>query len=108
MRLALGAPSVARQFAQPAASGATTVGTRSFTMEELLEVVTLRQLRLHRKPIVLLNVEGFWDPLLGLFDQFYRTRFSKEPPHSSSRWLVCRARNSVKRYPSDPRNSTPS
>ena len=48
------------------------------TMEELLEVVTLRQLRLHRKPIVLLNVEGFWDPLLGLFDQFYRTRFTKE------------------------------
>jgi cytokinin riboside 5'-monophosphate phosphoribohydrolase len=34
------------------------------TLEELLEVLTLRQLRLHDRPIVLVNVAGFWDPFL--------------------------------------------
>jgi cytokinin riboside 5'-monophosphate phosphoribohydrolase len=34
------------------------------TMEELLEVLTLRQLRLHDRPIVLVNTAGFWDPFL--------------------------------------------
>ncbi len=48
------------------------------TLEELLEVVTLRQLQLHAKPIVLLNVDGFYDPLLALFEQLYRGRFAKD------------------------------
>jgi cytokinin riboside 5'-monophosphate phosphoribohydrolase len=34
------------------------------TLEELLEVLTLRQLHLHDRPIVLVNVAGFWDPFL--------------------------------------------
>jgi hypothetical protein len=37
------------------------------TFEELLEVLTLRQLGYHDKPIVLLNVNGYYDPLLRLF-----------------------------------------
>ena len=36
------------------------------TLEELLEVITLRQLRLHRRPVVLLNLNGYWDPFLEL------------------------------------------
>jgi cytokinin riboside 5'-monophosphate phosphoribohydrolase len=36
------------------------------TLEELLEVVTLRQLRLHDRPIVLVNVAGYWDPFLAM------------------------------------------
>lgn len=47
------------------------------TLEELLEILTLRQLQTHTKPIVLLNVRGFYDPLLALFDHFYRERFAK-------------------------------
>jgi uncharacterized protein (TIGR00730 family) len=43
------------------------------TLEELLEVLTLRQLRLHDRPIVLVNVTGYWDPFLamvsGMVDQ---------------------------------------
>jgi hypothetical protein len=35
------------------------------TLEELLEVLTLRQLRLHDRPIVLVNVAGYWDPFGG-------------------------------------------
>jgi uncharacterized protein (TIGR00730 family) len=36
------------------------------TLDELFEMVTWRQLDLHDKPIVLVNVAGYWDPLLGL------------------------------------------
>jgi uncharacterized protein (TIGR00730 family) len=39
------------------------------TLDELLEVVTLRQLGYHGKPIVLVNVGGYWDPLIALVDR---------------------------------------
>ncbi len=38
------------------------------TLDELFEVLTWRQLGLHAKPIVLLDVAGFWDRLEGLLD----------------------------------------
>jgi len=38
------------------------------SLDELFEVLTWRQLGLHDKPIVLLNVNGYWDPLIGLID----------------------------------------
>ena len=36
------------------------------TLEETLEVLTWSQLGIHRKPVGLLNVEGYWDGLLGM------------------------------------------
>lgn len=39
------------------------------TLDELIEVITWRHLGHHRKPIVLLNLNGFWNPLLGFFSQ---------------------------------------
>ena len=36
------------------------------TLEELTEVITLRQLGQHRDPIYLANIGGFWDPLITL------------------------------------------
>ncbi len=38
------------------------------TFEEFCEVVTWSQLGIHGKPCGLLNVEGYYDPLLALFD----------------------------------------
>ena len=38
------------------------------TFEEFCEVVTWTQLGVHRKPCGLLNVGGFYDPLIALFD----------------------------------------
>jgi uncharacterized protein (TIGR00730 family) len=38
------------------------------TADEFFEIVTWRQLRLHAKPIGLLNVAGFFDPLLAWLD----------------------------------------
>ena len=39
------------------------------TLDELLEVVTLRQLGYHDKPIVLVNLGGYWDPYLALVER---------------------------------------
>ncbi len=39
------------------------------TLDELLEVITLRQLACHDKPIVLINLGGFWDPFVALVDR---------------------------------------
>ena len=38
------------------------------TLEEFVEQLTWSQLGRHRKPIVLANIDGFWDPLLVQFD----------------------------------------
>ncbi|TYO89940.1 TIGR00730 family Rossman fold protein [Oceanicella actignis] len=45
------------------------------TLDELFEALTWRQLGLHRKPIVALNVAGFWDPLLALIAHFHARGF---------------------------------
>lgn len=47
------------------------------TLEEIAEVLVLKQLRQHTKPIVFLNTGGFYDPLLAFFEQLYRGKFSK-------------------------------
>ena len=38
------------------------------TLEEMFEVLAWQTLRLHNKPIVLLNINGFYDQLLGFLD----------------------------------------
>jgi uncharacterized protein (TIGR00730 family) len=38
------------------------------TLDELFEMLTWRQLGLHDKPVALVDVDGFWDPLAGLLD----------------------------------------
>lgn len=48
------------------------------TLEELFEIVTLKQLQYHAKPVVLINVAGFYDPLVELFEHIYRAGFAKE------------------------------
>jgi hypothetical protein len=47
------------------------------TLEELLEQLTARLLGFHEKPIVLADVDGFWQPLLALFEHLYRERFAR-------------------------------
>jgi uncharacterized protein (TIGR00730 family) len=50
------------------------------TMDEFCEVLTWSQLGLHRKPCGLLNVAGFFDPLLAFFDHAVAQGFLK-PEH---------------------------
>jgi uncharacterized protein (TIGR00730 family) len=39
------------------------------TLEELAEVLSFRKLELHHRPVVLLDVEGFWQPLLAQIER---------------------------------------
>jgi uncharacterized protein (TIGR00730 family) len=50
------------------------------TFEETIEVLTWNQLGLMAKPVVLLDVEGFYAPLAGLFDAAVATGFLR-PQH---------------------------
>ena len=44
------------------------------TLEELVEQLTWAQLGRHRKPILLANVQGFWDPLCALLNAYEAAR----------------------------------
>lgn len=46
------------------------------SLDEFFEVLTWRQLGLHRKPIFLLNTEGYWDPLIALVDHVIAEGFA--------------------------------
>ena len=39
------------------------------TFEELLEIITWRQLNLYRGQVVILNTDGYYDPMLQMFDR---------------------------------------
>ncbi|KAK9273540.1 hypothetical protein L1049_018350 [Liquidambar formosana] len=59
------------------------------TMEELLEMITWSQLGIHDKPVGLLNVDGYYNSLLGLFDNGVEEGFIKP----SDRNIVVSANN---------------
>ncbi len=46
------------------------------SLDEFFEALTWRQLNLHAKPIVLLNIDGFWDPLWGLLEHVVAQGFA--------------------------------
>jgi len=46
------------------------------SLDEFFEVLTWAQLGLHAKPIVLLNVNGYWDPLVTLIDHVIEQGFA--------------------------------
>lgn len=48
------------------------------TLEELAEILTWRQLELYEKPIVILNVGGFYDPLIEMLDRMIEQNFMNE------------------------------
>lgn len=48
------------------------------TLEEMAEILTWVQLNLIMKPIGILNIEGFFNPLLNLFDHMVETGFLKK------------------------------
>jgi uncharacterized protein (TIGR00730 family) len=45
------------------------------TLEELVEQLTWAQLGRHKKPILIVNIAGFWDPLCVLLEHMRRTQF---------------------------------
>src|SRR6202022_2973323 len=45
------------------------------TLEELVEQLTWAQLGRHTKPVLLANIDGFWEPLLALLAHMRATQF---------------------------------
>lgn len=45
------------------------------TLEEVIEMMTWAQLGRHNRPIVLANIDGFWDPLISLLDHMAECGF---------------------------------
>ena len=48
------------------------------SLDEFFEVLTWAQLGLHAKPIVLLDTEGYWQPLVGLLDHIIGEGFAAD------------------------------
>ena len=56
------------------------------TLEELFEMLTWAQLALHKKPIGLLNTEGFYDALVAMSEKMIEKQFVK--PEYRTLWIV--------------------
>lgn len=52
------------------------------SLDEFFEVLTWAQIGLHRKPIYLLNADGYWQPLIGLIDHIVAQGFADASIHS--------------------------
>ncbi|MHB1315084.1 MAG: LOG family protein [Christensenellales bacterium] len=65
------------------AAGFIAVSGGFGTLEELMEIIVLKQLDYHNKPIVILNYHGFYDSLLKQFELFYEQGFA----HTDTRSL---------------------
>lgn len=48
------------------------------TLEELLEIITWKQLGLYLKPIIILNVNGYYNPLLEMLQKMVTENFVKK------------------------------
>lgn len=48
------------------------------TLEELFEIITLKQLKYHDKAVVIINTNGFYDPMLDMFEHMFKTGFAKD------------------------------
>jgi uncharacterized protein (TIGR00730 family) len=54
------------------------------SLDEFFEIVTWRQLHRHNKPVVVLNLNGYWQPLVALFQAIVTNGFA----HAGHRDLV--------------------
>ncbi len=71
------------------------------TLEELLEIITWKQLGLYVNPIVILNVNHYYDPLLQLFEQAIQEQFMR--PQHQRLWAVAEtAKEAVQLIYSEP------
>ena len=57
------------------------------TLEEAIEVLSWKRLDLHTKPVIFLNLNGFWDPLLAVMDHSIDEGMT--PASFRQAWTVC-------------------
>lgn len=46
------------------------------TYEEFFEILTLRQLKQHKKALIVLNIEGFYDPMIAMLEHSVAEKFA--------------------------------
>ncbi|MDR1096595.1 MAG: TIGR00730 family Rossman fold protein [Tannerella sp.] len=63
------------------------------TLEELLEIITWRQLGLYKKPVIILNTNSYYDPLLEMFSRATRENFIRAG--HASLWQVAKTPEEV-------------
>ena len=56
------------------------------TLEEVIEVLSWKRLDLHAKPVIFLNLNGFWDPLLAVMEHSIAERMTPETIRQA--WVV--------------------
>lgn len=56
------------------------------TLEELLEIITWKQFGLYVNPVILLNTNGFFDPLLAMLERCVDQQFMR--PQHAALWAV--------------------
>ncbi len=52
------------------------------TLDEFFEILTWKQLNLHQKPIIIANIDNYWDPLVSLFHHVIDTDFARKEHES--------------------------
>ena len=57
------------------------------TLEEVIEVLSWKRLDLHAKPVIFLNLNGFWEPLLAVMEHSIAERMT--PASFRQSWVVC-------------------
>lgn len=65
------------------------------TWEEFFEMITLRQLSRHQKPIIILNINGYYDPLIALMEHAIKGKFLEEKAREY--YLVAKTADEVMR-----------
>ncbi|WP_438990453.1 TIGR00730 family Rossman fold protein [Lentibacter sp.] len=66
------------------------------SLDEFFEVLTWAQLDLHTKPILLLNTENYWGPLIALIDHVIDEGFAD--PSLKKLYTVCKSVNEATAY----------
>jgi uncharacterized protein (TIGR00730 family) len=75
------------------------------TFEEIFDIVVHRQLGYHNKPIVLLNIDGYYDPLMQLIEHGVEKRFIRMEP--ARLFIMAPTVESVISYLRSPKQSRP-
>ena len=57
------------------------------TLEEVIEVLSWKRLDLHSKPVIFLNLNGFWEPLLAVMEHSIGSGMT--PASFRQAWVVC-------------------
>tara|TARA_B100000686_G_scaffold72987_2_gene78741 strand:+ start:3167 stop:3727 length:561 start_codon:yes stop_codon:yes gene_type:complete len=57
------------------------------TLDELFEILTLNQLKINNKPVIIINIEKYWNPLKKLLNNMYEEGFLSKNDLNKIKWL---------------------